>query len=107
MEVAEMRMLKRMCEHTKLDRIRNEVIRDKVRADAIEDKMRKARLRWFGHVRRRSIDAPVRRCGRLTLEGLQRGRGRTKKWSGEVIRQDMVQLQLIEDMTLDRSIVLS
>ncbi|XP_070022982.1 uncharacterized protein [Nicotiana sylvestris] len=102
MKVEEMRMSRWMCGHTRLDRIRNEVIRDKVGVAPIEDKMREAQLRWFGHLRRRSTDAPVRRYERLTLEGLQRGRGRPKKRWGEVIRQDMVQLQLTENMTLDR-----
>ncbi|XP_070033041.1 uncharacterized protein [Nicotiana tomentosiformis] len=101
-KVAEMRMLKWMCEHIKLDRIRNEVIRDKVCVAPVEDKMWEARIRWFSHVRRRNTDAPVRRCERLTVEGLQRGRGRPKKRWGEVIRQDMAQLQLTGDMTLDR-----
>ena len=53
-------------------------------------------------MQRRSIDAPVRRCERLVLEVTQRGRGRPKKYWGEVIRHDMTELNLIEDMTLDR-----
>ncbi|KAL6551280.1 hypothetical protein OROMI_021768 [Orobanche minor] len=61
MNVAEMRMLRWMCGHTKKDRLRNEVIREKVRVASIEDKMMENRLRWFGHVRRRPVDAPVRR----------------------------------------------
>ncbi|KAG5605013.1 hypothetical protein H5410_026505 [Solanum commersonii] len=36
------------------DRIRNEVIREKVGVASVEDKLREARLRWFGHVKRRS-----------------------------------------------------
>ncbi|KAL6495708.1 hypothetical protein OROGR_030271 [Orobanche gracilis] len=60
MNVAEMRMLRWMCGHTKKDRLRNEVIREKVRVASIEDKMMENRLRWFGHVRRRHVDAPVR-----------------------------------------------
>ncbi|KAL6581108.1 hypothetical protein OROMI_007031 [Orobanche minor] len=60
MNVAEMRMLRWMCGHTKKDRLRNEVIREKVRVASIEDKMMENRLRWFGHVRRRPVDAPVR-----------------------------------------------
>ncbi|XP_070047229.1 uncharacterized protein [Nicotiana tomentosiformis] len=104
MKVAEMRMLRWMCGYTMLDMIRNEVIRDKVCVASIEDKIREARLRWFGHVRRRSTDAPVRRCERLTLESLRRGRGRPKKRYREVIRQDMAQLQLTENMTLDRKV---
>ncbi|XP_070018117.1 uncharacterized protein [Nicotiana sylvestris] len=104
MKVAKMRMLRWMCGHTRLDRIRNKVIRDKVGVSPIEDKMWEARHRWFGHVRRRSTDAPVRRCERLTLEGLQRGRDRPKKRWGGMIREDMAQLQLTEDMTLDRKV---
>ncbi|KAG5590522.1 hypothetical protein H5410_041036 [Solanum commersonii] len=51
---------------------------------------------------RRGADAPVRRCEGLVVEGTQRGRGRPKKYWGEVIRQDLAQLHLTEDMTLDR-----
>ncbi|KAF3655737.1 hypothetical protein FXO37_15797 [Capsicum annuum] len=62
------------------DRIRNEIIRDKVGVTSVEAKMRKTRLRWFGHVIRRSTDAPVRRCERLARAGFKRGRGRPKKY---------------------------
>ncbi|KAF3627324.1 putative pre-mRNA-processing factor 6-like [Capsicum annuum] len=102
MKVAEMRMLRWMCGLTREDRVRNETIREKVGVTSVECKMRKARLRWFGHVKRRGMDAPVRRCERLALDGFRRGRGRPKKYWGEVIRRDMEQLQLTEDMTLDR-----
>ncbi|XP_009759062.2 uncharacterized protein [Nicotiana sylvestris] len=104
MNIAEMRMLRWMYGHTSLDRIRNEIIRDKVGVAPVEAKMREARLRWFGHVKRRSTDAPVRRCERLALGGERRGRGRPKKSWGEVIRRDMAQLELTEDMTLDRRV---
>ncbi|XP_070046133.1 uncharacterized protein [Nicotiana tomentosiformis] len=102
MKVAEMRMLRWMCGQTRLDRIRNEVIRDKVDVAPMEDKLRKARLRLFGHMKRRNTDAPVRRCERLALEGIRRDRVRPKKYWGEVIRQDMALLQLTEDMTMDK-----
>ena len=85
-------------------RFRNEIIREKVGVASVEDKMWKVRLRWFGHVMRRGMDAPVRRCERLALNGFSRGRGRPSKYWGEVIRRDMKQLQLTEDMTLDRKI---
>ena len=65
MSVAEMRMLRWMCGHTRKDKIRNEIIRNKVGVVPIEEKMRETRLRWFGHVRRRSIDAPVRRVDEM------------------------------------------
>ncbi|XP_070025856.1 uncharacterized protein [Nicotiana sylvestris] len=104
MKVAEMRMLRWMCEHTKMDKIRNEAIREKVGVAPLEDKMREARLRWFGHIQRRSTDAPVRRCERLALVGTRRGIGRPKKYWGEVIRQDIALLRITENMALDRKL---
>ncbi|PHT52732.1 Brefeldin A-inhibited guanine nucleotide-exchange protein 5 [Capsicum baccatum] len=102
MKVAEMRMLRWMCGLTRGDRVRNEIIREKVGVTPVECKMREVRLSWFGHVKRRGMDAPVRRCERLALDGFRRGRGRQNEYWGEVIRRDMEQLQLTEDMTLDR-----
>ncbi|KAL3363598.1 hypothetical protein AABB24_012720 [Solanum stoloniferum] len=102
LHVAEMRMLRWMCGHTRSDKIRNEVIREKVGVASVVDKLREVRLRWFGHVKRRCTDAPVRRSEGLVVEGTRRGRGRPKKYWGEVIRQDLAQLRITEDMTLDR-----
>nr|XP_016449442.1 PREDICTED: uncharacterized protein LOC107774430 [Nicotiana tabacum] len=56
-KVVEIKMLRWMCEHTRLDRIRNEAICDNMGVAPIEDNMRETRLRWFGHVRMRSTDA--------------------------------------------------
>ncbi|XP_075079727.1 uncharacterized protein LOC142164959 [Nicotiana tabacum] len=104
MSVVEMRMLRWMCGHTRKDKIRNEVIRDKVGVASMEAKLRELRLRWFGHVRRSDIDAPVRRCERLTMAGLRKGMGRPKKYCEEVIRQDISTFYLIEDMTNDMKV---
>ena len=68
-----------ICGHTRLDRIRNEVIRDKIGVTSIENKIREARLRWFGHIRRRNMDAQVRRCERIDRTDYRRSRGRPKK----------------------------
>ena len=48
MSVAEMRMIRWICGHTRLDKIINEVIRGKIGVTSIEDKMTEARVRWFG-----------------------------------------------------------
>ena len=50
MMVAEMRMIRWMCGYTRLDRIRNVVIRERVGVAPLEDTLRETRLRWFGHV---------------------------------------------------------
>ncbi|KAF3620600.1 26S protease regulatory subunit 6A -like protein [Capsicum annuum] len=64
-----MRMLRWMCGFTRVDRVRNEIIREKLRVVLVEDRMREMRLRWFGHVMRRDTDALVRRSERLALGG--------------------------------------
>jgi len=71
--VAEMRMILWMCEFTRLDRIKNEVIRKKVRVAPIEEKWRETRLKWFVHVKRRGVNAPVRRHGAINLIHCRRG----------------------------------
>jgi len=102
MKVVEMRMLRWICGHTRLDKIRNKVIRDKIRVATIEDKIREARLRWFRHIRRRSWDALVRRCDKLDRSDYKRSRGRPKKSWSEVIRHDLKTLGLVENMAQDR-----
>ncbi|XP_070045879.1 uncharacterized protein [Nicotiana tomentosiformis] len=104
MKVAEMRILRWMYRYTRLEKIRNEVIRDNVGVSPLEDKMGKARLRWFENVKRRDMYASMRRCEMLALEGLRRGRGRPKKYWREVIRQNIALLQLTKDMTMDRMV---
>ena len=84
---------------SRLDNIRDEVIRSKIGVASIEDKMREARLRWFGHINRRSMDAPVSRCERIVRSNCRRSRGRQKKSSSQVIRHDLKSLGLVEDMT--------
>ena len=79
MKLVEMRMIRWLCGHMRLDKIRNEVIRGKIGLASIEDKITKACLRWFGHIRRRSMDATVRRCEKLDLPDYRRSRGRPKK----------------------------
>ena len=98
MKVAEMRTIHWICGHTRLDKIRNEVIRGKIGVASVEDKIRDARLRWFGHIRRRSMDAPVRRCEKLDRSEYKRSKGRSKKNWSEVIIHDLKTLELVEDM---------
>ncbi|XP_070014323.1 uncharacterized protein [Nicotiana sylvestris] len=102
MKVAEIRMLRWKCRHTRMDKIKNEDILEKVGVAPMDDKMQKVRFKWLGHMRRRSPDVPIRMCERLALADMRRGRGRPKKYWGEVIRQNMVRLHISKDMALDR-----
>jgi len=79
MRVAKIRIIHWICNHTRLDKIRNEVIRSAIGVASIEDRIREARLRWFNHISRRNIDAPVRRCEKIERPEYRRNRGRPKK----------------------------
>jgi len=93
-----------ICGHTRLNKIRNEIIRGKIGVTSIENKMRDVRLRWFGHISRRLREALVRR--RETIECLDYRRSRCrpqKNWS-KVIRHDLKTLGLVDDMAQDRKL---
>ncbi|XP_076887649.1 uncharacterized protein LOC143537863 [Bidens hawaiensis] len=100
MQVAEMRMLRWMCGHTRLDRITNEVFREQLGVVIICEKIKEGRLRWYGHVKRRQVITPVRAVETLNVEG-RRGRGRAKLTWDERIRPDLLELHLSADMVHD------
>jgi len=97
-------MIRWMYESSRIDRIRNGVIRDLVRVAPIEDKIKETRLRWFGHVKRKSKGAPLRRCEMINIPNGKRGRGRPKKSLDEVIREDLKVVSLTEDLAQDRKL---
>lgn len=68
-----------MCGYTRNVIIRNKVIQGKVEVTSLADKMRKARLRWFRYMKRRCVDVPVRKCERLTVTKVRRGRSKPRK----------------------------
>ena len=78
LSVAEMRMLRWFCGHTRRDRVRNEAIRERVGVAPIEEKLTQHRLRWFGHVQRKPSEAPVRSRVLKRIDKVKRGRGRPK-----------------------------
>ena len=78
LEVAEMRMLRWMCEVTKLDKIRNERIRRTTKVGEITKKVQERRLKWYGHVMRREKHYVGRRAMVMKVQG-RRNRGRPKR----------------------------
>ena len=55
-------------------------------------------------MRRRPIDAPVRRVDEMEQLVKKRGRGRPNKTLGEILKFDIKCMGLNEDMTKDRNI---
>jgi hypothetical protein len=51
--MTEMRMLRWMCEETRIDRIRNKYIRGSLKVAPVTEKIRSKRLAWYGHVMQR------------------------------------------------------
>jgi len=78
-----------MCDFTRLDRVRNVAIRERVGVAPVEEKLRDTRLRWFEHVKRRCVNAPVRRYEKISLSHYRRGRDRPKMSWKEVIRNNL------------------
>jgi len=91
-----------MCGFTRLDIIRNCVIKDLAKVTLIEEKMRESRLQWLVHVKRRSMAAQVRMSELIDFSGGKRGRSRPKKSLDEVIRDDLKVVGLLEDLAQDR-----
>jgi hypothetical protein len=54
-----MRMLRWICGHTRKDQVRNNDIRKRLGVAPVEEKLVQHRLRWFGHMQRRPMDAPI------------------------------------------------
>ena len=85
-----MRMLRWMCGHTRKDKIRNDHIREWVGVAPITEKLVENRLRWFGHVQRRPINAPVRRVDETTWSPIKRGRERPRQTLSKLIERDLL-----------------
>ena len=103
LSVAEIRMLRWICGHTRKDHVRNEDVRDKLGVASIEEKLIQHRLRWFGHLQRRSPEAPTRSGLLQRPENTKRGRGRPKLTWEEVVTRDLRAWGISKEMTADRN----
>ena len=83
------------------DRVRSEEVARRCGVDEVETVMRERRLRWFGHVRRREEDNPVRRVMDLEVDG-RRPPGRPKKTWRKTVDDDMRLVGVREEDALDR-----
>jgi hypothetical protein len=52
-------MLRWICAHTRLDRVRNDDLRDRLGVASIEEKLIQHWLGWFGYVHQRPREATV------------------------------------------------
>ena len=93
LEKTENRMIRWMNGVSLKDRRTSKELREKVQVENILDVVRRARLRWFGHVERKSDEDWVKRITHLKVEG-NRPAGRPKKTWQDTIKADLRQLKL-------------
>jgi hypothetical protein len=103
MSVAKMWMLCWICGHTRRDRIRNDDIRDKLGVTPIQEKLIQHRLRWFGHIQWRSLEAPIRSGILICPENTRRGRCRPRLAWEETIKKDLKEWNISKELVLDMS----
>ena len=86
--VTEMKMCIWACGHTLRDQVRNENIKERLKVESIAERCRKARLRWFGHAKRRDQDYVGRQILEMVPPG-RRKRGRPKHRWMDCVNRDM------------------
>jgi len=101
LEVAEMKMCRWACSKTRRDIERNRNIRERMKVTNIGVRCRRARLRWFGHVKRREESYVGRRLLGMEPPG-KRGRGRPKQRWKDSISTDMRAYSVREEDVEDR-----
>ena len=69
----------------------------------IEEKLTQHRLRWFGHVQWRPLEAPVHSGVLKRVDKLKRCRGRPKLTWDESVKRDLKDLNISKEIALDRN----
>lgn len=71
--VVELRRLRLLCGHTRLENVRNKHISEMMQVALIEFKLKEGDLRWFDHVLHKPLNAPVHRCNDMMIDGAEKG----------------------------------
>ncbi|XP_061708232.1 uncharacterized protein LOC133518587 [Cydia pomonella] len=101
LHVAEMKMIRWSDSVTRIDKIRNELIRGSFKVSPIFEKLTETRLRWYGHVMRRDDGHVVQRALALP-EGKKRGGRPHLTWWTSMAKL-LEKAQLPNPTTRDRS----
>jgi hypothetical protein len=97
-----MRMLRWICGHTRRDRVRNDDIRERLGVTPVEEKLVQHRLRWFGHMQRRSAEAPIRNGVIRWTCNNKRARGRSNLIWEKSVKRDLKDWCITKELALDR-----
>jgi hypothetical protein len=101
LERTERMMVRWMCGVSLKDRKSSQELLDRLGIVGVSERVGRGRLRWFGHVERKSADDWVSKCRVMSVAGARR-RGRGRKTWMECVEEDMRRLHLKREDTLDR-----
>jgi Reverse transcriptase (RNA-dependent DNA polymerase)/Endonuclease-reverse transcriptase len=84
LQAAEMKYLRRSIGVTKMDKVRNEVIRSELKTESIQQFIEKRQLGWLGHLHRMNNEVPAKRVWEAkTMKKRRRGRPR-ETWDNAI-----------------------
>ena len=98
----EMRMVRWIAGISLLERRESDDIRRMCGVCKIGEKAREARLRYFGHMKRREDDEPVKKAMLMPVTGRRRVGRQRVRWR-DVLKRDMNELGCREEDAMDRS----
>jgi hypothetical protein len=98
---AERMMVRWMCGVTLKNRISNKEVYSRLNVEEVSDVVRRGRLRWFGHLERKSESDWVSACRYFDVDG-DKQKGRSRKTWGECVKNDLKHLGLERDWAHDR-----
>jgi len=97
-----MRMVRWMNGIKLKDRFSMKKLRERLGIDDIALVLQQNRLRWYGHVLRKEDNDWAKKCMKYEVEG-PRPRGRPKRTSREVVKEDCQVRKLNKEDVMDRS----
>ena len=86
---------------TRKNRIKNEYVIGTAKISKLENKLRNARLRWYGHVKRREEGYLGKRMKEMAVPG-NRKRGRPGRRWIDLVREDMEEVGVKKEDEVDR-----
>ena len=100
MEVAELKMMRWALGVTRKDKIRNKYVRGTAKITKLGDKLRNARLRWYGHLKRREKGFVGKRMMEMAVPG-RRKKGRPRRRWMDLAREDVIRVGANEGYEVD------
>ena len=94
-------MVRWMCGVSLKNRISSAELNSRLGVEAVVDIVRRGRLRWFGHLERKSSEDWVSACRDFEVVG-PKSRGRSKKTWKECVQHDLQSLGLKAEWAQDR-----